>query len=99
MKTYNAELRGRWKGTFACPPGLDADARGRKINRVAAQRREAKAGLLVTCACDRTQHYMWMYRCYYCGECYCELCAPDHFGGTREEYKARLASDVRAKLP
>jgi hypothetical protein len=41
----------------------------------------------VKCRCGRKIVVWKMYRCYYCGEYYCEQCAPEHFGMTRAEYK------------
>jgi|GEM_PF-2517759 len=41
----------------------------------------------VKCRCGHKAPVYAMYRCYYCGEFYCEKCAPIHYGKTREEYK------------
>lgn len=41
----------------------------------------------ITCRCGWERGITMMYRCLYCGEWFCELCAEKHFGKTREEYQ------------
>jgi hypothetical protein len=43
----------------------------------------------VVCRCGREFDftvYWKMYRCYYCGVFFCEKCAAEHFGQSREDY-------------
>lgn len=55
---------------------------------IAMQFQEAKTGK-VTCRCGITIPLRFAFRCLYCGEYFCTSCAEEHFGMTREEYKAR----------
>ena len=43
---------------------------------------------VITCRCGWKRSVLKMYRCLYCGEWLCEVCAEKHFGKTREQYKA-----------
>ena len=42
----------------------------------------------ITCRCGWKRAVLKMYKCLYCGEWLCEICAEAHFGKTREQYKA-----------
>ena len=42
----------------------------------------------VRCSCGKLIHVKDAYRCYYCDKYFCEVCAPEHFGMTREQYEA-----------
>ena len=53
---------------------------------VAKQFRESKTGW-VTCECTKRIPLRFAYRCYYCGQYYCDACASTHFGKSREEYR------------
>ena len=43
----------------------------------------------VTCPCGRCRGITHAVRCLYCKIWYCETCAEEHFGQTREEYRAK----------
>ena len=47
---------------------------------------EAKGDCNVTCGCGLRLPLRFAYRCLYCGEFYCQSCAEEHFGKTRDEY-------------
>jgi len=49
----------------------------------------------ITCRCGWKRGITEMYRCLYCGEWMCELCAEVHFGMTREEYSERQGAEVK----
>lgn len=48
---------------------------------------------VIRCGCQKKVPIMHAFRCLYCGEWYCQTCAEDHFGMTREEW-ARDQSDL-----
>ena len=41
----------------------------------------------ITCRCGTKRGITEMYRCLYCNEWFCTLCAEAHFGQTISEYK------------
>lgn len=41
----------------------------------------------VRCGCLRKLEPKYAYRCLYCGEWYCAICAEVHFGKTRKQYR------------
>lgn len=43
----------------------------------------------VTCECGCNMPLRFAYECLYCGQFYCQSCAEEHFGETREEYLAK----------
>lgn len=54
----------------------------------------------ITCRCGWKRSVMKMYKCLYCGEWMCEICAEAHFGKTREQYNAeRHNTDVTCLAP
>lgn len=62
---------------------IDRDIKRAFVRR---QTQEAMDTAHVHCGCGKLRPTWLMYRCYYCGEFYCEPCAPEHFGKSREEY-------------
>ena len=77
--------------------GLTLEQRNAQQNIIADQRRElvrqSEAGkrfmlVTVTCPCGRERGTTHAVRCLYCNIWYCETCAEDHFGQTRDEYRA-----------
>ena len=84
------------------PPGTAAGPTGAAVGRgspgkqafVAAQWRQVKgAWPMVTCECDLTLPLRFAYRCLYCGQFYCQVCAEIHFGKTRDEFnRERIAA-------
>lgn len=60
-----------------------------RINRVLsrAQLMAVRKEQDVTCKCGKVTGPVWkLYRCYYCGIFFCDRCAAEHFGQTREEH-------------
>ena len=57
-----------------------------KRNIVYKQQKQAMMVSKVTCECNLTIPLYHVTRCYYCGEYYCEKCAAEHFGKSREQY-------------
>ena len=54
----------------------------------------------ITCRCGWKRAVMKMYKCLYCGEWLCEICAEAHFGKTREQYKTeRHNAEVSRSAP
>ena len=51
----------------------------------------------ITCRCGWERAVLKMYRCLYCGEWLCEVCAEDHFGKTREQYNAERLAKMQAE--
>lgn len=47
----------------------------------------------ITCRCGWKRGITQMYKCLYCGEWMCELCAEAHFGKTRTEYKSEKEAE------
>ena len=71
---------------------VELDAKS-KQDFVAKQFREAmyqegKTVQEVTCGCGLTMPLRFAYKCLYCGEFYCQSCAEQHFGKTREQYSS-----------
>lgn len=55
--------------------------------KASAQLMEAVHGDPVTCSCGKVSAPCYkLYRCYYCGVWFCDSCAAEHFGKTREEH-------------
>jgi hypothetical protein len=47
----------------------------------------AYKGCSVKCSCGKVSGPVFkLYRCYYCGVFFCDICAAEHFGKTREEH-------------
>ena len=66
------------------PDGLED--RDEILKTVFSQMMSASKGELVKCTTCGNHYRPWvMYRCYYCGRYYCEVCSPKHFGKTRQE--------------
>ena len=42
--------------------------------------------ILVSCECDKKIPIHLAFRCLYCGQYYCQKCAEEHFGKSREDY-------------
>ena len=78
-----------------CP--VTDEERVEKRIRVRKQFEQAKGPTQVTCGCGRTNPIRFMYRCLYCGEFYCQPCAEEHFGKTREQYNAEHPHEMRAE--
>lgn len=57
-----------------------------KRKTVAKQLMQAAREGKVDCSCGKIIPTHLMYRCLYCGEFYCQKCAEDHFGKTRQKY-------------
>lgn len=59
--------------------------------RIAAKQLKAAInGENVKCFCEKVTSPPWkLYKCYYCGIFFCERCAAEHFGETREEHNER----------
>jgi predicted nucleic acid binding AN1-type Zn finger protein len=70
-----------------------------KAKRVIKQFTQAKYELptMIDCACSRRIPIRFMYKCYYCGEYFCEKCAEVHFGKSRKDYKAEKVKCVPVK--
>lgn len=51
----------------------------------------------ITCRCGWKRAALKMYRCLYCGEWLCEVCAEAHFGKTREQYHAERLAKMQAE--
>lgn len=60
-----------------------------KLQTVAVQLREVIESGTATCSCGRRREIRWFYRCLYCGEWFCHICAETHFGQTIKEYKKK----------
>jgi len=68
---------------------LCLDDTAKKAAFVAAQWKQAKGPQPdVVCGCGLKLPLRFAYRCLYCGEWYCQSCAEQHFGKTREQYNA-----------
>ena len=68
---------------------LCLDDTAKKAAFVAAQWKQAKGPQPdVVCGCGLKLPLRFAYRCLYCGEFYCQSCAEQHFGKTREQYNA-----------
>lgn len=52
--------------------------------------------MTITCPCGRERGIMKMYQCLYCGIWYCEWCAEEHFGKTRQERWAELREELNS---
>lgn len=52
--------------------------------------KQAAVGEAPCHGCGRLLATWQAFRCYYCGFYYCAACAPEHFGGTRADYHARV---------
>ena len=50
--------------------------------------------MTITCPCGIKRGVMKMYQCLYCGIWYCEWCAEEHFGKTRQERWAELKEEL-----
>ncbi len=62
-----------------------------KMELIKLQFQQAKSdNPIILCGCKHTIPLRFMYRCYFCGQYFCESCAPIHFGKTREEYHCGL---------
>jgi len=48
----------------------------------------------ITCRCGWKRGIMHMFQCLYCREWFCERCAEDHFGKTREQWRAENPIDI-----
>ena len=72
---------------------MTEQAREEKTKRIFAQTNEVFEirTTKVTCGCRRIISIIFMFKCFYCGEYYCDECAPHHFGKTREEYRKEEA--------
>lgn len=77
---------------------ISLEERNRQLNTIKDQHtelykqsRDGKEILLatVTCPCGRCRGINRAVRCLYCDIWYCEQCAEEHFGETREAYRAR----------
>jgi hypothetical protein len=73
-----------------------------KYTAVLNQIREAKQELpsMITCGCGVRRPIRFMFRCYFCGEFYCQDCAAIHFGQNREDYlknEAELELNTKEK--
>lgn len=66
--------------------------------RVRNQLMEIGVHVFVTCGCGRTRPLLYSYRCYFCGEWYCERCAPKHFGISRIEYNSVCLVEMLKKM-
>jgi hypothetical protein len=64
-------------------PDIDAEIKRAFVRK---QFEEAKGNCMVTCGCGLKLPLRFAYKCLYCGEFYCQTCAEEHFGKTREEY-------------
>lgn len=64
---------------------------------VRKQFEEAKGPGHVTCGCGLRLPLRFAYRCLYCGEFYCQSCAEEHFGKTREEYFKKKEKKEKAE--
>lgn len=58
-----------------------------KADFVMGQIREVKNSTpKLTCFCGLIIYWLNAFRCLYCGEWYCQKCAEEHFGKTREAW-------------
>ena len=57
----------------------------------------ASGEITMTCECGMKRHWSLMYRCYYCGQWFCDSCAPSHFGMSFREYHATKKAIANAK--
>jgi len=72
----------------------EAEEHKKTVDELRANKKIARKQLMsaakgkdVTCFCEKvTVPAFKLYRCYYCGIFFCDRCAPDHFGQTREEH-------------
>ena len=74
-----------------CLNQLSADefARLQELETVAQEAAGVTVRLaVITCRCGWKRSVIKMYKCLYCGEWMCEICAEAHFGKTREQYNA-----------
>lgn len=74
-----------------CLDPLSADdfARQQEMETVAQEAACVTVRLaVITCRCGWKRSVMKMYKCLYCGEWMCEICAEAHFGKTRGQYNA-----------
>jgi len=64
------------------------------------QLKEAKQdiGSRITCGCGTRMRQHQAYKCFYCGVFFCEKCAAEHFGKTKDEYYADKTVDYIAGL-
>lgn len=56
---------------------------GKRLDEV---RKSKESGQAACRECGRVRDLWDLYRCYYCGQWYCDDCGADHFGQTREDY-------------
>ena len=68
-----------------------SNPRDEKRKRVKSQFIQANSSVLITCSCNKTIPIRNTYRCFYCGEFYCPMCAREHFG-------ERPSSDIDSEL-
>lgn len=58
-----------------------------KIDTICSQLKMAEMDGAIKCGCGTEHHVENAFRCLYCLEWYCMVCAEKHFGKTREEYR------------
>lgn len=76
-------------GLCLAPLSADDFARQQELETVAQEAAGVTVRLaVITCRCGWKRSVMKMYKCLYCGEWMCEICAEAHFGKTREQYNA-----------
>lgn len=69
-----------------------------KAEIVKEQYATAKCDGYINCFGHYPVKYIPLYaaiKCYYCGQWFCESCAAEHFGESREVYNQRKESEVR----
>ena len=71
---------------------------GKQIRETVEQDKQGISARLtvITCACGWKRGIMKMYQCLYCNEWLCELCAEEHFGKTRKQWRQEHPIDYDA---
>lgn len=63
------------------------------INKITKQQREIYSQkpktIKVTCECGKRPDIKFAFLCYFCGLYFCQDCASDHFGDSKEKKDAR----------
>lgn len=67
---------------------MDEEGKKDRIEKRVVVRRQTQEAMdtgMVTCECGHRRAMIRIYKCLYCDESYCAVCAEVHFGQTREE--------------
>lgn len=64
-----------------------------------AKYHEGESVQKVTCACGTCMPLRFAYKCLYCGQFYCQTCAEEHFGKTREQYNLERDQNLNKNTP